>query len=486
MDMRGKCKSCSRRELLKATAAGLALLAPAGRVRGANDNARVAVIGLGGKGGQHAQVLSKLPGARLAALCDVDPQRLAEQNKRYDGVFSATDPRKILERKDIDAVIIATPDHWHALLAIWACQAGKDVYVEKPVSHNIWEGRKIIEAAAKYHRIVQAGTQYRSDEGLQEAAAYIRQSHLGKVLWGHVLWYERRGSIGKVAPYTPEGLDYDLYCGPAPVEPLQREKLHYDWHWVWSTGTGDLGNSGIHAFDVCRWFAGYDDLPPRALGAGGRFGVDDAGQTPNTQFTILGYEPAPIYIENRNLPMRRGAKEMDQLLGIREGLILQCEGGYFAGLRGGGWAYDHDGKKIRQFKGDGGAQHAANFIQAVRDRKVERLNAPIRQAHISSAVCHLGNLSYRLGSPAAHENILQAAGSFARGRETIERLQEHLRANEVELQKTPMALGSWLTIDPRTEQITTVTAAGRTLDPKEANQLARGSYRPPFVVPEHV
>jgi predicted dehydrogenase len=484
--MSSKCKSYSRREFLKTTAAGVAMLAPAARVLGANDDIRVAVIGLGGKGGQHAKVFSELPGARLVALCDVDPKRLADHVKRHDGAFSATDPRKVLERKDIDAVVIATPDHWHALLAIWACQAAKDVYVEKPVSHNIWEGGKIIEAAKKYGRIVQAGTQYRSDEGLKEAAAYIHQGNLGKVLWGHVLWYEQRGSIGKVAPYTPDGLDYDLYCGPAPVEPLRREKLHYDWHWVWSTGTGDLGNSGIHAFDVCRWFAGYNDLPPRVLCAGGRFGVDDAGQTPNTQFTILAYEPAPIYIENRNLPMRPGMKEMDQLLGIREGLILQCEGGYFAGLRGGGWVYDSDGKKIRQFKGDGGAQHAANFIQAVRDRNAERLNAPIRQGHVSSAVCHLGNLSYRLGSPAACEDILQAAGAFTRARETIERLKQHLLANEVDLQRTPMFLGPWLTIDPGTEQITGAEVSGRTVDAKEAGQLARGSYRPPFVIPEHI
>jgi len=330
------------------------MLTPAGRVLGANDEVRVAVIGLGGKGGQHTRVFSELPGVRLVALCDVDPKRLAEYVKRFAGVFAATDPRKVLERKDIDAVVIATPDHWHALLAVWACQAGKDVYVEKPVSHNIWEGGKIMEAAEKYGRVVQAGTQYRSDEGLKEAAAYMQQGNLGKALWGHVLWYELRGSIGKVAPYMPEGLDYDLYCGPAPVEPLTRERLHYDWHWVWPTGTGDLGNSGVHAFDVCRWFAGYDDLPPRVLCTGGRFAVDDAGQTPNTQLTVLDYKPAPIYIENRNLPMRPGTREMDQLQGIREGLILQCEGGCFAGFRGGGWAYDNDGKKIRQFKATGG------------------------------------------------------------------------------------------------------------------------------------
>jgi predicted dehydrogenase len=486
VDMSDQCRFHSRREFLKTTAVTMAALSPAGRALGANGEVRVAVIGLGGKGSQHARVFSQLPGARLVALCDVDPKRLAEHVQRHAGVFSATDPRKILERKDVDAVVIATPDHWHALLAIWACQAGKDVYVEKPVSHNIWEGGKIVEAAAKYGRVVQAGTQYRSDEGLKEAAEYIRQGNLGKVLWGHVLWYELRGSIGKVAAWVPDGLDYDLYCGPAPVEPLRRERLEYDWHWAWSTGTGDLGNSGIHAFDVCRWFAGCDGLPGKVLGAGGRFAVDDAGQTPNTQFTILDYKPVPICIENRNLPTRPGAKEMDQLLGIREGFILQCEGGYFAGLRGGGWAYDNDGKKIRQFKGDGGSRHTANFVQAVRDRKAELLNAPIRQGHISSAVCHLGNLSYRLGSPATWEEIEQAADAFPKARETVARLKQHVTANKVDLQKEPLSLGPWLTIDPETERIVGLKASGRTVNVKEAEQLARGSYRPPFVVPENV
>jgi len=357
----------SRREFLRTTAAGAAALAlPTARVLGANGDVRVAVIGVGGKGRQHAGVFARLPGVRLVALCDVDPKRLAERAKGFDGVDSCTDPRRILDRNDVDAVVIATPDHWHALLAIWACQAGKDVYVEKPVSHNIREGRKIIEAARKYSRIVQAGTQYRSDEGLAEAARYIHEGNLGKVLWGHVPWYERRGSIGQVAPHTPDWLDYDLYCGPAPVKPLRRKELHYDWHWVWSTGTGDLGNSGIHAFDVCRWFAGYEGLPPRAICIGGRFGVDDAGETPNTQLTVLDYKPAPIFIENRNLPVKKGDKAMDHLRGIREGVVLQCENGYFAGFRGGGWAYDNQGNKIKQFKGDGGGAHQANFIRAVR------------------------------------------------------------------------------------------------------------------------
>ena len=476
----------SRRSFLKTTAVGLATLASTGKVRGANDDIRAAVIGTGGKGGQHVRVFNSLPGVRLVAICDVDPERLADRAKNLDRVSTYTDPREVLDRNDIDLIAIATPDHWHALLAVWACQSGRDVYVEKPVSHNIWEGRQIVNAAAKYNRIVQAGTQYRSCVGLREAAEYIHQGNLGKMLWGHVLWYERRGSIGRVPPYLPDALNYDVYCGPAPVKPLRRERLHYDWHWVWSTGTGDLGNSGIHAFDVCRWFAGYPDMPERAVCFGGRFAVDDAGETPNTQLTVLDYKPAPIVIENRNLPAKKGTKSMDQIRGVREGIIFKCENGYFAGFRGGGWAYDNDGNKIKQFKGDGGDQHRQNFIDAVRNRNPKLLHAPIEEGHISSACCHLGNLSYRLGAPADPKELTQSVGDLDLAREVTDRLQKHLAANEVNLKQAPATLGPWLTIDLETETFTNArghVSAGKL---ELANGLARGFYREPFIVPEIV
>jgi len=481
-----KTTSCSRRNFLKTTAVGLGALMLPRRVLGANEDIRVGVIGLGNKGRGHVGDFKELDGVRVTALCDVDPKRLADQVKRFDKVFSSTDPRRILERKDVDVIVIATPDHWHALLTVWACQSGKDVYVEKPVSHNIWEGRQMIAAAKKYDRVVQAGTQYRSDVGLKEAAQYIHSGKLGKMLWGHVLWYEKRGSIGKVAPHTPDWLDYDLYCGPAQVKPLRRKKLHYDWHWLWSTGTGDLGNSGIHAFDVCRWFADYDGLPPQAMCFGGRFGVNDAGETPNTQFTVLDYEPAPIFIENRNLPSKKGANAMDHILGVREGIIFQCEGGYFAGFRGGGWVYDNKGKRIKQFKGDGGRGHRANFLEAIRKRNPKILNAPIQEGHISSAICHLGNFSCRLGVPAKTKAIQQAVKDFPRVGETLEKLEKHLRANKVDLKETPLKLGPWMSIDSRTEKITKLQGVEISDGIQKANQLIRGSYRKPFVVPENV
>jgi len=475
----------SRRTFIKTSAATAISVLPQARVLGANNDIRVAIIGLGNKGGGHVDSFRSLPGVRVTALCEVDPKRLAKKLDRFDNrrdVFATTDLRRIMDRSDIDAVVIATCNHWHGPAAVWACQAGKDVYVEKPVSHSLREGTLMQAAAKKYGRIMQAGTQYRSDHGLRAVAEYIRQGHLGKMLWGHVLWYEQRGSIGKKAPWTPDGLDYDLYCGPAPLEPLTRNKLHYDWHWVWSTGDGDLANSGIHAFDVCRMLAGYDHLPRRSFCVGGRFAVNDAGQTPNTQLTVLDYEPAPIVIENRNLPAKKGVRGMDQLQGVREGIIFQCEQGYFAGFRGGGWVYDKQGRRVKQFVGDGGRDHAANFIEAVRQCKPEILNAPIQQGHISSAVCHLGNLSFRLGADANKEDILAKIGERQLARETFARLEKHLRANEVDMAKNPMKLGPWLTLDQDSDTITHCDGRADSDTLKRARQLARGSYRKPFTL----
>ena len=484
-----RMKAFSRRYFLKAyAAAGISLISSA-RVLGANDDIRVAIIGLGNKGGGHVNDFRRMNGVRIVSLCDVDPKRLTERLESLDNrkdIFATTDVRKVIERKDVDAVVIATCNHWHGPAAIWACQAGKDVYVEKPVSHSLREGSLMVAAAKKYNRIIQAGTQYRSDHGLRAAAEYIQQGSIGKMLWGHVLWYENRGSIGKKAPWKPDWLDYDLYCGPAPVEPLTRNQLHYDWHWVWSTGDGDLANSGIHAFDVCRMFAGYNHPPLRSLCVGERFAVDDSGQTPNTQLTILDYKPAPIIIENRNLSTARGQRVMDQLKGVREGIIFQCEDGYFAGFRGGGWVYDNSGKKIKQFVGDEGSDHSMNFINAVRNRKPDSLNAPIEEGHISSAVCHLGNLSFRLGVDASKKEILDKIGSCKLAEETFRRIEEHLAANEVDIEKTPMKLGPWLTIDQKTNTITHCDGKDNTPLVAKANELAGGSYRKPYQIVENL
>jgi len=475
-------KRITRRDFVKSSvAAGFSLALPFSRVRAANDNIRVAVVGLRNQGSNHIKWFGRIPGVRVIAICDADKEFLDREEKKFkdrnEKVDIYVDYRKLLEDKNIDAIITATPNHWHALVTVWACQAGKDVYVEKPVSYNIWEGRKMVEAARKYNRIVQAGTQNRSDEGLQEALQYIKQGNLGKIILARCFYYGARSSIGKVdGPQPiPASVDYDLWTGPAPLAPLMRKNLHYDWHWVWSTGNGELGNNGIHFIDVCRWALGQTGLAPRVTSIGGRFGWNDDGQTANTHIVILDYEPAPIIFEVRNLPRKKGDSVMDHYREIRLGSLIQCEHGYFAG----GWAYDNDGKKIKQFKTTGGGGHHANFIKAVRSRKVSDLAADILEGHISTALCHMGNISHRLGQASSRQQIQQALKANKELVDSFERFGEHLLANEIDLKKTPIILGPWLTMEEASEKFIGQFS-------EQANKLVGRTYREPFVVPEKV
>jgi hypothetical protein len=262
--------------------------------------------------------------------------------------------------------------------------------------------------------------------------------------------------------------------------PLMRKNLHYDWHWVWSTGNGDMANLGAHQIDDCRWAVGQSGLPRRVISLGGRFGYVDDGETPNTQIAIYDYEPAPIIIEIRGLPRAKGTTGMDHCRGIRSGNIIQCENGYFAGGRGGGWAYDNDAKKLRQFKGDGGGGHQANFIRAMRSRKAGELNADILEGHISGALCHMANISYRLGRKSTPERITETIGDNKQALETFERIQAHLAANEVDLEKTPITLGPWLNVNCEKESFV------GDFPTRWANELLKRTYRQPFVVPERI
>ncbi len=456
---------------------------------GANDAVRVAVVGVRGQGQHHIQMLKAIPGVRLVAICDVDEtildQRADELAKEKIAVAKYVDIRKLLESRDVDAITIATPNHWHTLMTVWACQAGKDVYVEKPVSHNLWEGRKLAEAAAKYARIVQAGTQSRSDEALIELADLVRAGKLGRILRARGFCYKRRDSIGKVGgpQPVPASVHYDLFCGPAPLVPLRRRQLHYDWHWFWATGNGDIGNQGIHELDVCRWMVGEDKLPPRVFSIGGRFGYVDDGETPNTQIAVLDYEKAPILFEVRGLPMKTGADYEDHYRGVRIGYVIEGENGYFAGGGGGGWIYDRDGRKVQQLSSTGGDKHFENFIQAVRSRKPQELKAPAAGAHISSALFHLANISYRLGTETAPAEVKAQLGSRAELAEALERFEGHLVANGVDLNQTKPVLGPVLEVLPDEERF----ASRSEYDIGAwANRLLRDEYRHPFVVPENV
>jgi predicted dehydrogenase len=485
--------SITRRDFLKsslATGAALALPAcvaktsPNSKIIGANGDIRVAVAGINGKGKSHIDMVRQIPGVRLVALCDPDERvlkmRAEELSKAGVQVETAKDIREILDRKDVDVVTTASPNHWHSLMTVWACQAGKDMYVEKPLSHDIWEGRKAVEAARKYKRIVQVGTQSRSDSGNKEVFAYLQAGNLGKIQYAHGLCIKGRGSIGKVdGPQpVPPFIDYDLWCGPAQMEPLMRRNLHYDWHWVWPTGNGDIGNQGIHEMDLCRWALGQDKIAPRAMSVGGRFVWNDDGVTPNTQIAILDYKPAPLIFEVQNMQAGKDKNAENHYRGVRIGLVVQCENGYFAG-KDGGWVYDNKGEKIQQFKGGGAGSHMDNFIQAVKSRKETDLNADVLQGHLSAVLFHEANISYRLGKTMSQGEIRERMAGQTEALDTLARIEEHLVANGVDVKASPITVGPWLQMDVETERFVGEFA-------EEANKLVSREYRKPFEIREKV
>jgi predicted dehydrogenase len=463
----------TRRTFLKGSvAASLSLgLSPRARALGANDDLRVAVVGFRSQGNNHIRHLQKLPGVRVVALCDADRDVLDRGVKafadRNEKVAGYTDVRKLLESKDLDAITTATPDHWHALVTIWACQAGKDVYVEKPLCHNLWEGRQMVEAARKYNRIVQFGNQ---NHGHKTGDLRLAAEGLGTIRVAFTALNRMRQSIGKVSgpQPVPSAVDYDLWCGPAPKEPLLRKTFHYDWHWVWPTGTGELGNNGIYPLDAMRLALGQNTLPKRVLSLGGRFLFGDDGETPNTQIALFQYEPGPLVIfELRNLPSTKGPKTV--------GPKLKCEGGETGLPRGEGKPGDTGGYPSHQ-------GHLYNFLTAVRSRKVSDLRADVLEGHLSTAMVHMANISYRLGTgQSAQEarDALRDRGSDAV--ETFERCREHLEANGVDFAKAQVTVGPWLEMDAGAEQF-----VGRGDTVTRANALLRREYRAPFVVPERV
>ena len=480
----------NRRQFLKNSALATASLSIAptlarAQVVGANSDIRVAVVGLNSRGKNHLDNFAKQKGVRVVAICDVDSAVLdklsAHAQKEYGTAPQVyQDYRKLLENKDIDAVTLATPNHWHALGGIWAVQAGKDVYVEKPISHNIWEGRQLVKAARKYDRIVQAGTQTRSSSAIKEAIAWLNAGNLGKIKLARTLCYNRRDSIGKATEpcKIPETVDYDQWCGPAPKEKeLWRKKFHYDWHWVWPTGNGDLGNQGVHQVDMVRWALGYNDVAPRVFSLGGRLGYDDDGTTPNTMISWLDYKEVPIIFEVRGLPAKAGGKDMDQYRGQRGvSAVFECEGGfmifpdYTTAI-----AFDKDAKELKRWKG--ADNHYANFITAVRSRKVSDLNADILEGHLSAAISHQANISYQLGSKKTPDQVRDAVKNDKAVAEALGRMEEHLVANDVDLKKATLTLGPVLEMNPKTERFTNNEAA---------NKLVTREYRSPYVVPEKV
>jgi predicted dehydrogenase len=481
----------SRRQFLQQSAVAGALVAhaPAALARRPSarrsDDVRVGVVGLNGRGKDHIDAYLRIPGVRIVALCDCDAEVLAREMKRLDErghpAQGFADFRKLLDREDLDAVSIASPNHWHALMSVWACQAGKDVYLEKPVSHTIWEGRQAVRAARRYNRVVQAGTQARSSTAIADAIAWMRAGNLGKVTLARGLCYKPRRSIGKAdgTQQLPAGLDYDLWCGPTSVRPLARKKLHYDWHWDYRTGNADLGNQGIHQVDICRWALDEGRLPTGVLSVGARVGYQDDGGTPNTHLIHFAYA-TPMIFEVRGLPRDAAAREqkweesMDAYRGVSIGVVIECEGGDLVVTSdySKAKAIDRGGSTVKEWKGTG--DHFANFIDVVRSRDHSRLAADIEQGHVSSALCHLGNTSHRMGAAADRAAIEAAFAGVPGGSEALARLLSHLDANAIDLAAAPLTLGPALVVDPTSEKF---------VGNEKADRFVRRNDRPPFVVP---
>jgi hypothetical protein len=478
-----------RRAFLKTgLLAGAAFQAPRSswaQVKGANDAIRVGVAGVNGMGWGHANRFHASKGARVVAICDPDRGLLERRRAEFAGnnaqLATFTDIRAMLDQRDLDAVVVATPDHWHALAGVWAMQAGKDVYIEKPLTYCISEGRRLVAAARKYGRIAQTGSQHRSCPATYEAREYIQSGKLGKVQWAYVVVFNRRPSIGKAeGPLAiPEEVDYDLYAGPATQHPPVRKQLHYDWHWQWPMGTGEAANWGAHVMDDALNLTGITRAPRAARSIGGRLGYEDDGETPNTMLVAFDVGDFPLIAQLRALPMRPGMEAMDHYRGVRLGTVVQCENGYYAGGRGGGWIHDNDGKRVEQVEGDGGGGHVQNFLDAVRSRRPQDLNAPMQVGHMSALYCHLGNMSYRLGQKVTADVGRKAMHSSPLASEQLESMIAHLAANGVDTGKPALTLGGVIQMDALTDTCIGPNAA-------EANALASRRYREPFVLPEQV
>jgi predicted dehydrogenase len=400
---------------------------------GAGDRIRVAVLGVNGRGTDHIKGFQNLDNVEVACFVDPDEiilrKRAGEFESKYGKkVNTVKDLRKAFEDKTIDAVSIATPNHWHALAAIWACQAGKDVYVEKPGTHNIFEGRKLVEAAAKYDRIVSHGVQLRSSVAVREAVQHLRNGLIGNVYMARGLVFRWRDDIGnKGLEPVPKGLDYDLWTGPAEMRPFSRNYVHYNWHWNWNYGNGDVGNQGIHETDLCMWGLNVG-FPEKITSGGGKFLFNDAKETPEVLSSTYIYPKEKKIIEFEVRPWITNGEN-----GVEVGNIFYGSEGILV-VNG----YDKYETFLGKNKQPGpsnkaGGDHYLNFIQAVRAHDKSILNGPVETVHLASGLAHLGNIAYRTG-----------------------------RA---------------LTFDPLTEKF---------VGDEEANTYLTRRYRAPYIVPEKV
>jgi hypothetical protein len=484
----------NRRHFLASSAALAAASifpAPALIAGSPNEEVRVCVLGNGNKGREHSSILNRLAAAgepyKLAGICEVDSVRLDQGKKAFNPAKTFTDPRKVFDDPEIDAVVIATPNHWHCLGGIWAMQAGKHVYVEKPLCLSFWEGQQLFNASRKYKKCVQIGTQMRTDrEAHAEVKKFLHEEKaLGKLLAVRVNRYFVRRPIGlRETPLTvqPE-VNYNLWLGPADDLPLYRNQLHYDWHFMWNTGNGETGNWGAHLLDDCRndIFCNQISIPKRVFSCGGRLGIKDAGETPNTMFTYFDTGSAPVIFGFSGMEDKAKRGATCPCVGPNPGYIAYFEGGTYQKPWGPAAAYDTEGKKIRDFKtsdyGAGAYNHLKNFCDSVRANDPSNLNGEIQVGWDTSFWYNSANVAYRLGGSWSKEKALAMTADTGKLGEMIDDMKKYLATQEIAMDET-FALSPMLTLDETTRRF-----VGENAD--EANSLMdRRPGRGDFVVPE--
>ncbi len=502
----------SRREFLERSAilssASVALgLAPSqaadettAKKGSANDKLKVAVVGVRSRGmthigsaekGKELGYLDPSNNCEIVAVCDADEGVIGNAMKKISAAQGAEpkfvkDFRKLIEDKSIDVISIATPNHWHATMAVWAMKAGKHVYCEKPATHNVREGRIMTDTSRSTKKLCQVGTQSRSNPGMQKAIQYIHDGKIGKVSLAYGTCYKRRETIGDVGKMKgeqapPKSMDYDLWSGPARVLPPMRNgkfgSVHYDWHWLWEYGNGDFGNQGVHEADKARWGLKANGMPTSAVSVGGRFGYSDDGETPNTQLCLYEYAEGQMLFETRGLETK-GYK------GCSVGNIWFGDKGYVVCPNySSGIAYDPDGKELAKFSGGGDQFHFRNFISAVRSGKSSDLNCDVEEGHYSAAICHLGNLSYRLGREAKLNADVKAFAKSAEAESALGRMLAHLADNKVDLTSAMGQVGARLSICPKSDTILEVSDGA---DVKKANAMLFREYRKGFDIEQKV
>lgn len=476
----------TRRKFLKQAGAASAAVSlftisgtkSSGDVIGANDRLQVAVVGCGGRGKYHIGQFAKMKGTQVRTIVEVDTTHFA-LGKQIVAEAGGAEPacvediRTALDDKNIDAISIATPNHTHSLFTIWGCQAGKDVYVEKPISHNVWEGRKVVEAANKYGRVVQHGAQRRSQQSFANEISAIHSGNYGKLLVSKGYCCKPRWSIDFKKPKpAPKNINFDMWLGPAPEQPYHENLVHYNWHWFWDFGAGDVGNQGVHQMDVARWAIPGATLPTKVWSLGGRFGYEDQGETPNMLLSVYEFGDVLLVFETRGL------------VGKNKGYGRKVENEYFTteGRIAHGKFYPNGGGKPERVKSDGSIRVAkggpfGSFVNAVKSRNPEDNNSNAEVGHYSSSLCHMGNISYRLGEQVPFNSKAQSLGDNKQVVESWQKVQANCKAVGMNLSDKKYQLGRTLEVDPKAE---------RFVNDDQANLMLTREYRKPYEITEEV